>query len=358
METNAIRRSSVHQLVERLEQDIRCRGLREGDRYFSTVEVGKMLGVSPATAHRALKVLTDSQSLVRRPNSGTFVGPRAGSKPRVAIRTVYLLIDAAAYADHCYRFDLMAKGIREEMNDVNIQLCYLPERDATQYVTELLTTANSVGEVAGVVPMSCGREVYRVMAYSGLPTVVMGSLYLGDPTLASIDMDNHEAGNLLVHHLHSRGHRRIAMLPPPELRPGDNARFAGVSDAMTALHMPHNTLLVHSVPHDDVALPAITESLLSATERPTGFIVWSSSAAETVAATILQMGLRIPDDIEIVYFDHAMETHERPAFTCIRPQARFETFGSTAAKILKRLSDRDPLAKERIVMSVELVGPN
>ena len=47
---------------DRLEQDIRSRGLRYGNRYLTVLEAGHLLGVSKTTADRAMRILTGSEN--------------------------------------------------------------------------------------------------------------------------------------------------------------------------------------------------------------------------------------------------------------------------------------------------------
>ena len=63
------------------------RELQIGDRYLNAHEAADMLGVSRATAQRAMKVLGDTQTLLRRPKLGTFVGPGAVSQAKSKTRT-------------------------------------------------------------------------------------------------------------------------------------------------------------------------------------------------------------------------------------------------------------------------------
>ena len=88
--------SSLHHLASRLEQDIRQRGLWAGDRYLTASEAAELLGVSTATAHRAMQVLAQRRMLVRHPSRGTFVGPHFEMKQNTMIRTVCALMPAPA----------------------------------------------------------------------------------------------------------------------------------------------------------------------------------------------------------------------------------------------------------------------
>src|SRR6185295_7888601 len=86
--------SNLRLLARRIEGEIRSRSLREGDRFMTTDEVGQMLGVSSATAHRALNYLVKRKLLVRQHGRGTFIGATAGGGETrtVSLQTVYILL--------------------------------------------------------------------------------------------------------------------------------------------------------------------------------------------------------------------------------------------------------------------------
>src|SRR6185312_4013926 len=83
--------STVVQLAEFVARDIQARGLKPGDRYLTTAEIGEQFDVSYATAHRALNILADRDMVIRRQNRGTFVGPRMEEQFSTRIPTVCIL---------------------------------------------------------------------------------------------------------------------------------------------------------------------------------------------------------------------------------------------------------------------------
>ena len=81
-------------LAGRLLQDIRLRGLNEGDRYLSTEEVGKAFRVRRATVNLAMRLLADRRVLVRTPGRGTYVGAEATDTVACQVHTLYMVIAA------------------------------------------------------------------------------------------------------------------------------------------------------------------------------------------------------------------------------------------------------------------------
>ena len=84
----------IKDLAIAIEEDIRQRGLRRGDRYLTAKEVGERFQVSTVTAHRAMVILTDKDVVIRKRKSGTFVGagfvrnPESGPEVMHALHVV------------------------------------------------------------------------------------------------------------------------------------------------------------------------------------------------------------------------------------------------------------------------------
>ena len=78
-------------LAERLERDIRRRGLAPGQKYLTGPESAQLLGTSVASANRALQRLAEQDIVVRRRKSGTFVGLALATSHHAKINTVCVL---------------------------------------------------------------------------------------------------------------------------------------------------------------------------------------------------------------------------------------------------------------------------
>ncbi len=352
-----IETSSVRLLANRLEDHIRTSGLGPGDRYLTAAEAGELLTVSTATAHRAMKTLADRRVLIRHTGRGTFVGAHFGSNRRLKIRTVYALVQSQNKLVADFPFDLFTRGIRSSFHDANVQLSFLPPGPSVEYVKELIRSAKAAGEVGGMVPISCPREVYRCLAHADLPVVIFGSPYADQQGVASVDVDNHESGRLLTRRLLERGHRRMVLLSFAEGRPGDNDFFDGVSEELTAAELPHNSLVVRIVPHDAGVFTAQLRQLLEAPDHPTGLIARCGRLASAAGAAVSSVGHSAAGQIEIVFQDHPPTTGNELPYTCVRPRLSFQETAVLIGEMLDRLSGGEPLEQERVVVPVQLQQP-
>lgn len=347
--------SSLERLVIRLEQDIRQRGLWAGDKYLTSSEAAEMLGVSPTTADRAMQLLSKRQMLVRRRNLGTFVGPHFEPAQRTMIRTVYLLVPPAALDNDSPLLQSFIYGIRSEVQDVNVQVSFLPRDDIRSYTQGLIQSAISAGKVAGFVPISCPGEVYRRLADSGIPTVMFGTPYINQMDVPSVDVDNRAAGRLLIEHLIGRNHRRIVLFTAMEGRPGDNYFYDGMSEALTASWLPHNSLIIRIAPKDPESIATELGHLMAMPDRPTAIVARSRGMAKAVAAAIERLAPPAAQQCELVAYqnDPAVGPDAMP-FAHVQPKLSLNDIAAQIGRMLEQLGRGEPLDQTHVVLPVEL----
>lgn len=346
-------------LAERVIADIRHRGLTLGDRYLTTEEVARLLGVRKAVANRALAYLAQREILLRKQRSGTFVGPGMGRRVRSAVRNVYALLTSGDPVSQDWAFNPFVEGLRRGMRDVNVQFSFVPQTGSVAYVQELLAGPQAAGQFAGVVAISCPPEVYRHLAKERVPTVVFGTPYSSDLGLVSVDIDNRQCGRLLSQYLLDRGHRRIALLMTSGGRPGENDLLDGISDSLSAAGLPPSAFIQRLTRSDRESLRAITRQLLTMPDRPTGILCRPGMYADTVAATAAELQLTVPGDLEIV-FDHADQTTSKinlATYPHVEPRLSFTDIIALLGKLLKQQLDGEVPEPKRVVVPVVLHEP-
>ena len=345
--------SKLERLAARLEQDIRQRGLCAGDRYMTAPEAADLLGVSTGMAHRAMRALAQGRKLVRRRNCGTFVGPHFEMKRTTATRTVYVLMPSLGIDRDVFPLETFIYGVRTRIQ-ANVQVSFLPQSNTQAYLREFLHSIPSMGVVSGLVPISCPHDVYRQLANSGVPTVIVGTPYVDHMDIASVDVDNHEAGRLLAEYLIECGHRRIALITAMDGRPGDNGFYDGVSEALTAASLPHNALIMRIVPMQPTALTAQLGRLLIKPDMPTGLIVRSTNMARAVSKAFCNLEVHADRRCEIVYQRYQpIEGIELP-FTYVRARVSFDNVVGLIANMLEQLGRGEVLDEPRVVIPVDL----
>lgn len=346
--------ATLQDFAQRLETDIRRRGLVPGSRYLTAEESARLLGTSVATANRVLRMLAEQEIVVRRRNSGTFVGPAATQPGTAEVHTVSLLVPVSRLTQGPLRFDLMIEGILAALPDVaDVRVSYVPPQGSVEFVRSLLESVRDSGQLAGVVAISCPRDVYRYLGENQYPLVVIGSLYSDQP-YPSIDTDEHQAGRLLVEYLVARGHHRMALFSDSEDSPGDHYFHDGVSEALTAAKMPHNALVLRAPGLDPAVLAAQMHELLSAADHPTGIIVKLPQWADEMEALVAECGLRVPEDVEVVFRDVAVVDPGKSEFPHARPGISIREFAGLAGRMLASVRRGEPLAEQTIKVPYEM----
>ena len=326
--------ATLSELAQRLHNDIAQRQLVPGSRYLTAEESARVLGTSVATANRVLRLLAEKEIVVRRRNSGTFIGPAVFAPSTDEIRTVSILAPISMRLDGSIRFDLVIEGVLSHLPDVaDVRVSYVPLEGSVEFVRGLLEPVRNSGNLVGVIAISCAREVYRYLAENSYPLVVMGSLYSDQP-YPSIDTDERQAGEALVGYLIEKGHRRLALFSDSESCPGDNCFRDGVSEALTAGNLPHNALIWRAPGPDPAVLRAQTEDVLAMPDRPTAVILKLPRWADEVARIVQENGLRVPQDVEIVFKGFAVGEAGKSAFPHACPAIPYRKIAEIAGQML------------------------
>ena len=347
-------------LANRLITDIRQRGLTVGDRYLTTAEAGRMLGVRKAVVGKAIKQLAEREILIPRQRYGTFVGPGLEKSKGAKVRTIYVLLSAGEPTSTHWPFQPFIAGIRNSTPEVNVQFTFIPETDPIPYIQELIEEPLASGQLSGVVPVSCPPEVYRFLAEMHVPTAVYGTLYAPELAIASIDVDSFQCGLLLTEYLISRGHHHLGLIMTGGGRPGDHLFIDGVSEALSTVALPHNALILranHS--YDMDAFHATTKELLTRVDRPTAIITRGGIQAGEVASVAAELELSMPDDLEIA-LDNEVQTMphiDLTSFPRVVPKWSFVDIAAAIGKVLRKIAEDASSRPQRIVVPVEFHKP-
>jgi alanine racemase len=251
----------------------------------------------------------------------------------------------------------MMDSLRSLLGGVNVQFSFIPAASSVDYVRELIGSAQRIGQFAGAVPISCPRAVYRYLDEVGGPVVVLGSLYPDQRSLASVDVNYRQIGQLLARYLVGKGHKRMALLLTGEGRPGDNAFYDGISDALTEADLPHNALTVRIYPHDFEAFRAQVRELLERTDRPTGIICGTDRLVGVVESVASSLELKMGRDLDLVFQGQSTPAVERLPYAHAQPRLTFKQIANTVAEMLKTLSEGGALEQDRVIIPVELREP-
>lgn len=169
-----------------------------------------------------------------------------------------------------------------------------------------------------------GDARHAWLARHGVMFTSVGRIWTAEQPWPWVDADHAAATDAAVHHLHRRGHRRIALLGCPAGPGAAEDRLTGWRRACHALGLPHDDGLlartVDGTAGDEIAGGrAGTVRLLDSTPRPTAVVAVSDDLALGALHAIAERGLRPGPDVAVTGVgDSAVCVAVRPALTTVR----------------------------------------
>lgn len=359
METENNEKTTLRLLADRLEKDIHRRGLVVGDSYLTASKAADQLGVSRMTANRALNVLAKRKMLIRHRSRGTFVGPAAAQMQNSLAGYVHHLSfdDAAPTAASTPPLGEIASGLHRHMPNIALQSLIVPRADAVRHVKYAIERNSSDPAFRGFVASLATREIQQILADSGLPTVVFGSLYTGID-LPSVDIDQKECGRLLASRAIKVGFEQIIVLNRETWRQGDTLLLNGIIEAVQTAGLGADALSVRNYSPSVTALAAEMEHLFDGITRPTGIICRGAVIAETVHKMVVDRGMDSPDAVGILYCDDAgvLPKNYRPAagpMPIARCTMSLEDQYAVLGKMLSLLNEGKTFQPKRFIAPLE-----
>lgn len=331
-----------------VENFIRERGLKPGDRLPSEDDLRREFGWSRMTITRALNELTWEGRLRRIQGSGTYVAePAASGKPRrILVSSPAVHGTSPAYSgDDDYCAPLFA-GIREEAAAQRVDIVYqsggVPESSAVEEygVDGVLSLAWRMDDLPRV--LSLHEAGVRIVALA---------LRSRTHRLPLLSTDNFEGVSRAVRHLMEHGHRRIAFSTVNMANSDVFERLSGFQYTMAqaGLAVDPSYLQVSGWRRDVPFLEAWWRSM---TPKPTALLL-DGTDAPAVLAALRRQSVRIPEDLSVVVVDEVQALrHHDPPLTVLR-QPTYELGRRGLAKLLAIFSGTDDSKPE--VLPTELI---
>jgi len=300
--------------------------------------------VAEATRHRVERAI-EELSFVR---NGTARQLREGRS-----RTIGLIVHDVANPF----FTDVARGVEDAANDVGCAVI-LCNSDGSEEKENRYLRVLEEQRVAGILITPVGpnpRQLEGVRARSG--SVVLLDRQSPTPDQCSVAVDDVRGGDLGVAHLLALGHKRIGLVNgPTRVRQCADRRTGALRALRSASLDPKSALFEITIPRLDFrGGEQAVETLLAASDRPTGVFCNNDLMAIGVLRGLSKAGVRVPDDIALVgYDDIEFAALSSVPLTSIR-QPRYE-LGYTAAQLLLSEAEDGPAHEhQQIMFQPELV---
>lgn len=190
--------------------------------------------------------------------------------------------------------------------------------------------------IAPVYRIATEARIYQELQSRGVPLVLLGHPAPFCSQFVSVESDDVLGGYAATQHLLKLGHKRIAFLTGPPATPWTEERLEGYRRALREAGLEFDDKLIFQAGRtmDDGATAAL--QMLNESSDATAIIAVNDVVAVGCAETLLNQGLRIPDDISVVGFGNVMVgTHFRVPLTTLR-QPKFR-LGSAAMDAMQQL---------------------
>lgn len=262
--TSVKRKATIIELAERLQRDIYARGLKQGDPYLGQVEAKKLLSVSSDATNRAMRLLAQQGVIERVKGKGTFIAKvdRTLNSAPDSIRRVHIIVPKDMIDKEGFLLEGYVIGIQSELPDTEIVYYFLPQNDEGELVEDLVKTTAARSGIHAFVLIGSTFAAQKIMADSGLPTVVGGSLYPSIRGLAYVDADYASEAKKVANYLLERNCRRFLYLTRSRVLPGDQAIQDGLCKELSSAGIGLSELLIRHLPPDLLQIKASATEVL------------------------------------------------------------------------------------------------
>lgn len=303
---------------------------REANVSMATVSrvVNGNPNVKPATRK---KVLDCIERLGYRPNA---VARGLASKKTTTIGVIVPDMSKSYYAE-------LSRGIADVATMYEYDIIISNSDKSTSREVELFE--DHLGkQVDGVIFMSdsISPEVREEMKTADVPIVLAGTIDF-ETQLPTVNIDHEKAAYEAVKRLIDNGHKRIAFVSGPFTRDINRlCKKVGYVKALEDAGIPIDEKLIIETDNTYDDAYESWNLLRELPERPTAVMTSSDEVAVGVMNGMRDEGLRIPEDAEIICFQHSILARAvRPQLTSV--VVPLYDLGAVSMRLLTKLMDEE-----------------
>lgn len=195
--------------------------------------------------------------------------------------------------------------------------------------------------------MNPSATVYDELASSGIPTVILGHKAPFCARFVNVETDDFAASQQVTRHLLELGHRRIAIITGPRHVPWSQERLEGYRAALKAAGLEFDDRLVYTGGGTIGEGSAAALQFINERCEATAIQAVNDLVAIGAASTLLEQGVRIPEDISITGFGNILtsEYFRVPLTTVRQPKFRL---GVAAMEVMKQLLAGETAQSQRL----------
>ena len=173
---------------------------------------------------------------------------------------------------------------------------------------------------------------------SSIPTTMIGC-ELETDSISSVIVDNELGGHLALEHLHSLGHRKIAIIRGPKALTDSSPRWRGIRSFAKQSGLELDSRLTVEMPESSDPLSSfelgykLTEDLIRQKRSFTAMLAFDDMSAFGAIRALNKAGIRVPEQCSVIGFDDvATSAIYTPSLTTVRQP--METMGASAVGVV------------------------
>ncbi len=314
-------------------------------------EVAKKAGVSPATVSRVINGTAKVDPAKKE--RVLAVIKETGFKPNALARALFKksskIIGVIVPNIENAFFGELARAIEEEayQNNYRILLC----NSQNDMEKELLNIqALSQLQADGIIIMTNSEDLASKIESCSIPFVILDRKIEGLDEIAFIEADHYKGGRMAMEHLLHCGCKNIVCMRGPQKFSSGQQRFRGYQDVCRENGLKEQWL---DCDYDYEEGLQVAEKLLEEYPDVDGILACNDMVAIAVYKILLNRGLRVPEDIQLMGFDNIRFSRLfAPEFSTIIQPIR--EMGALAAQVIMRYANGESIRKEN-VFDVSLV---
>jgi LacI family transcriptional regulator len=317
---------------------------REANVSMATVSrvVNNNPNVKPQTRKKVFEAI---EKLGYRPNA---VARGLASKKTTTVGVVIPDISNLNFAE-------VARGIEDiaTMYHYNIILCNADKKKEKE-----IRVINTLLEkqVDGLLFMggTITEEHLQAFNTSNVP-IVLCATSSGNESIPYVDIDHERAAMDAVSLLIEQGHRKIGMISGPLEDPTTGyARYNGYKKTLEAngIAFREDYVRIGNYRYDSGL--EVMKYFLELDDRPTAIFAATDEMAIGAIHTILDAGLKVPEDISVISVDNTrMASMVRPQLTAVA-QPMYD-IGAVSMRLLTKLMNKEEVESTKVILPHELI---
>ncbi len=318
------------------------------------LDVAERAGVSKSLVSLAMRGSDQVGAASRKAifEAAAELGYRPNAAARSLVRQRSFILGVMLSDLHNPFFAEVVDGIDDAALVAGYRALYNSGRRSPQLEAEAIETLLELRVDGLIVAAPAVGPNAAVAAASSVATVVVGRA-TRSAAIDCVTNDDRLGGELVVDHLVSLGHRRIAHIHGGS-GAGAHPRRTGYERAMRRHGLEAEIRCVAGAYTEAAGMKGM-EQLLDSGTRPTAVFAANDVAAIGALDVLDEHGLRVPDDVSVVGYDntHISGRHRFDLTTVDQP--RFEIGRMAVLLLLERLDGGRTEAK-RVVLAPRLVA--